>query len=81
MTAPDLRDQLQAALGTGYVIERELGGGGMSRVFVATESALGRKVVIKSTLPGTRGGAQRRAVPKGRSWSPPDCSTRTSCPC
>ena len=51
MTAPDLRDQLQETLGTGYVIERELGGGGMSRVFVATESALGRKVVIKVLSP------------------------------
>jgi serine/threonine-protein kinase len=29
------------------VLERELGGGGMSRVFVAEETALGRKVVIK----------------------------------
>jgi serine/threonine protein kinase/tetratricopeptide (TPR) repeat protein len=29
------------------VLERELGGGGMSRVFVARETALGRKVVIK----------------------------------
>jgi serine/threonine-protein kinase len=28
-------------------LERELGGGGMSRVFVATETALGRKVVVK----------------------------------
>ena len=43
----DLRDQLQASLGSAYSIERELGGGGMSRVFVATESAVGRKVVIK----------------------------------
>ncbi len=29
------------------MIERELGGGGMSRVFLAEESALQRKVVIK----------------------------------
>jgi len=29
------------------VIERELGGGGMSRVFLAEETSLGRKVVIK----------------------------------
>jgi len=43
----ELRDQLQSALGTTYVLERELGGGGMSRVFTAVESALGRKVVIK----------------------------------
>jgi len=42
-----LRFQLEASLGAAYVIERELGGGGMSRVFVATEAALGRRVVIK----------------------------------
>jgi serine/threonine-protein kinase len=38
---------LQAALGAAYAIERELGGGGMSRVFVADEASLGRKVVVK----------------------------------
>lgn len=43
----ELRDQLQVALGTSYALERELGGGGMSRVFAATETAFGRKVVIK----------------------------------
>lgn len=41
-----LRDRLQDALGEPYVIERELSGGGMSRVFVATEVELGRKVVV-----------------------------------
>src|SRR5438874_13681823 len=43
----DLRDQLQATLGTTYTLDRELGGGGMSRVFVADETRLGRKVVVK----------------------------------
>src|ERR1043166_2003333 len=43
----ELRDQLQSVLGTTYALERELGGGGMSRVFAATETAFGRKVVIK----------------------------------
>ncbi len=42
-----LRADLEAALGRAYAIERELDGGGMSRVFVASEHALGRKVVIK----------------------------------
>jgi hypothetical protein len=46
MTAP-LDDNLQRALGDGYRVERELGGGGMSRVFVAEERSLGRKVVVK----------------------------------
>jgi eukaryotic-like serine/threonine-protein kinase len=47
----DVRDQLQSALGTAYAIERELGGGGMSRVFVAVEQALGRRVVVKVLAP------------------------------
>ncbi len=47
MAASQLRDQVQKSLGAIYTIERELGGGGMSRVFVAEEIALGRKVVIK----------------------------------
>jgi Tol biopolymer transport system component/tRNA A-37 threonylcarbamoyl transferase component Bud32 len=47
----DLQDRLQQGLGTTYVIERELGGGGMSRVFVADEAALGRKVVVKVLRP------------------------------
>ena len=42
-----LRDQLQTTLGAAYTLERELGGGGMSRVFVAREHGLGRDVVIK----------------------------------
>ena len=42
---------LQASLGASYSIERELGGGGMSRVFVAEESALGRRVVVKVLSP------------------------------
>ena len=46
-----LQEQLQRALGSTYLLERELGGGGMSRVFVALEPALGRKVVVKVLLP------------------------------
>src|SRR5205823_236438 len=46
MTA-NLKATLEAQLGDAYAIERELGGGGMSRVFLAEERALGRKVVIK----------------------------------
>jgi serine/threonine protein kinase/tetratricopeptide (TPR) repeat protein len=47
----DLRAQLQSALGTAYTIERELGGGGMSRVFLAEEMRLGRRVVVKVLSP------------------------------
>jgi serine/threonine protein kinase/tetratricopeptide (TPR) repeat protein len=42
-----LQDQLQEALGATYAIEREIGGGGMSRVFLAKETSLGRRVVVK----------------------------------
>ncbi len=47
----ELRERLQAALGHAYSIERELGGGGMSRVFVAEETGLGRRVVVKVLPP------------------------------
>ncbi|MBM3884417.1 MAG: protein kinase [Gemmatimonadetes bacterium] len=47
----ELRDRLQAALGSEFTIERELGGGGMSRVFVALDVRLGRRVVIKVLSP------------------------------
>lgn len=47
----ELRDQLQKTLGGSYSLERELGGGGMSRVFVAEETSLGRKVVVKVLPP------------------------------
>src|SRR6266550_2797538 len=43
----ELRDRLQTTLGSAYSVERELGGGGMSRVFLAEEISLGRKVVVK----------------------------------
>ncbi|MFN2564568.1 MAG: protein kinase [Gemmatimonadaceae bacterium] len=49
--AGDLRSYLQRSLGAGYTLERELGGGGMSRVFVARDHALGRKVVVKVLPP------------------------------
>jgi tetratricopeptide (TPR) repeat protein len=47
----DLRAQLQAHLGNAFILERELGGGGMSRVFVANEVRLSRKVVVKVLSP------------------------------
>jgi serine/threonine-protein kinase len=52
----DLRKQLQATLGNAYVLGRELGGGGMSRVFVADERRLGRDVVVKVLPPDVVGG-------------------------
>src|ERR1700693_1228181 len=49
--ASDVREQLQHTLGDNYPIELELGGGGMSLVFVAEEISLGRKVVVKVLIP------------------------------
>src|SRR5678816_3601675 len=46
-----LIDDLRASLGSAYSIERELGGGGMSRVFVGEEAAFGRKVAVKVLAP------------------------------
>ena len=47
----ELRDQIQSTLGSAFRVERELGGGGMSRVFVATDSTLGRRIVVKVLPP------------------------------
>jgi tRNA A-37 threonylcarbamoyl transferase component Bud32/tetratricopeptide (TPR) repeat protein len=49
-TDDHVREELQAAL-DGFTIERELGGGGMSRVFVAHDARLDRHVVIKVMMP------------------------------
>ena len=46
-----LRLRLQAALGDAYVLERELSGGGMSRVFLGRDMMLGRQVVLKVLPP------------------------------
>jgi serine/threonine-protein kinase len=48
---PNFEDQLKDSLSHAYEIERELGGGGMSRVFVARDRLLGRRVVIKLLSP------------------------------
>jgi eukaryotic-like serine/threonine-protein kinase len=55
----ELLGRLQAALGSQYRIESELGGGGMSRVFLAEEIELGRRVVIKVLPPDMAAGVNK----------------------
>jgi len=47
----DLAARLDAALGGVYRVEQELGGGTASRLFLAVEAALDRRVVIKVLAP------------------------------
>ena len=49
----DFGQRLQEHLGQAYAVERELGGGGMSRVFVANDRSLGRLVAVKILPPAT----------------------------
>jgi serine/threonine-protein kinase len=48
-------DELESTLSGTNAIERELGGGGQSKVFLARELALDRAVVIKVLPPETAG--------------------------
>jgi serine/threonine protein kinase len=60
MTSPDpINAELQDALGSAYELQRELTGGGMSRVFLATERALNRDVVVKVLPPDLAAGVNR----------------------
>jgi tetratricopeptide (TPR) repeat protein/tRNA A-37 threonylcarbamoyl transferase component Bud32 len=47
----DLRLRFERALAGSHDFERELGGGGMSRTYVALERALNRRVVVKVLAP------------------------------
>jgi eukaryotic-like serine/threonine-protein kinase len=51
----ELRDRLQSALGTAYRVEQELAGGGMSRLFLATDLSLHRQVAVKVLPPDLAG--------------------------
>jgi eukaryotic-like serine/threonine-protein kinase len=51
MTMADLTDRVQSVLGDAYRVERELPPGGMSRLFLATERSLNRRVVVKVLPP------------------------------
>jgi serine/threonine-protein kinase len=51
-----LNDRLRTTLGASYTLERELGGGGMSRVFLARDETLERAVVVKVLSPDLAAG-------------------------
>jgi eukaryotic-like serine/threonine-protein kinase len=56
-SAPDLLlDRLRQSLAPAYAIERELTGAGMSRLFLARETALDRRVVLKLLPPDLAAG-------------------------
>lgn len=48
---PELQMKLQAELGGDFIIERELGRGGMAAVYLAADAHLGRKVAVKVLPP------------------------------
>ena len=48
---PDFRSRLQSTLGGAYILGRELGGGGMSRVFLVEDAVLRRSIVVKVLPP------------------------------
>ncbi|HEY7236394.1 MAG TPA: serine/threonine-protein kinase, partial [Gemmatimonadaceae bacterium] len=52
----DLPKHLQDSLGTAYVLQRELGGGGMARVFLAKDTSLDRAIVVKVLPPDMASG-------------------------
>ncbi len=66
----DLVAALQSALGTSHRVERELGGGAMSRMFLAEEVALGRRAVVYVGFCSRRS-SKTRAL---RATESPDCS-------
>ena len=47
----NLVERLQNTLGPSFAIERELGGGGMSHVFLVADAALARRIVVKILPP------------------------------
>ena len=59
----ELLDVLRHALRDRYVVEREVGRGGMAIVLLARDRKLGRQVAIKVLSPGRRHLGRDRALP------------------
>ncbi len=58
----ELAQRLQAALGSGFQVEHELGEGGFAHVFAATDRKLSRRIAVKVLRPeftGNRASVQR----------------------
>jgi len=73
----DTLSHLTAALSDRYVVERELGAGGMATVYLAHDVRHDRKVALKVLRPNS----PPSSAPSGswpRSRPPPTSSTRTS---
>lgn len=47
----DLAERLALSLGSGFKVQRELGGGGMARVFLVRDETLGRDITVKVLPP------------------------------
>src|SRR2546425_8703803 len=67
----DLQARLQVALGPGFRVEHELGGGGMSRVFLAQERELGRQGGGKVLPPEMAAGGNAQRVRREVQLAPP----------
>ena len=76
-----LPSRISGALTGRYVLERELGAGGMATVYLAEDLRHDRQVAIKVLPPGARRRHRRRALPRRDQDAPPTCSIRTSCRC
>jgi serine/threonine-protein kinase len=51
LTTSNAASRLQSTLGPSFAIERQLGGGGMSNVYVVADAALSRRIVVKMLPP------------------------------
>jgi serine/threonine-protein kinase len=64
----DLKDQLQSTIGDRYRVDAELGGGGMARVFAATDLTTGERVAVKVLSPDLAAGVDRERFRREIQW-------------